>query len=487
VRRRDFLKALSAAPFLASAPALAQSRGVLVNDAHTGLNPTWVERVERPASVAEIQQLLKDSRKHGKQVSLCGSRHATGGQQFAANSVLFDMRGMKRVVNLDEKTGILNVESGIEWPELIRGYLGAQKDTPAWGIRQKQGGGDHMSLGGALSANAHGHCLGAPPIIADIEWIDVVASDGAVKRCSRKENTELFSVAIGGYGLFGIITSVGLRLIPRRKVRRRVETQTTAEMLHIIEKRAAAGAPFGYFQYSVDETSLEFTRTGILTTYELTADDAPVSERSGDVDEETLLTLLEIAHKNRRSAYARYAKLELSRDGSVEWSDLHQLSNYPPGYHKTIEKNLGLDSQGADLIWEFYVPHSELIGFLEDARRVFLKSGAPLIYGTVRFIEQDRDSFLAWAKKRSACVIFSPHISGGAPAMKKAGELCRQLLQSATKRNGSFYLTYNRFATRAEMDAAYPQFAEFLQLKKKYDPTEIFQSEWYRHYKDLYA
>ena len=130
MRRRDFLKAISAAPFLAAAPALAKSRGVLVNDTHTGLNPTWVERVERPDSVAEIQKLLKDCRKHGKQVSLSGSRHATGGQQFATKSVLFDMRGMKRMVSLDGKTGILSVESGIEWPELIQGYLGAQKDSP---------------------------------------------------------------------------------------------------------------------------------------------------------------------------------------------------------------------------------------------------------------------------------------------------------------------------------------------------------------------
>jgi len=487
VRRRDFLKAISAAPFLAATPAFAESRGVLVNDAHTGLNPTWVERVERPVSLTEIQKLLKDCRRQRKQLSLCGSRHATGGQQFAAKSVLFDLRGMNRVLNLDEKTGILSVDGGIEWPELIQGYLAAQKNTAAWGIRQKQGGADRLSLGGALSANAHGHCLGVPPMIADVEWIDVVTSDGAVKRCSRKENNDLFSAAVGGYGLFGVITSVGLRLVPRRKVRRRVETQTTAEMLHLVEKRAAAGAPFGYFQYSVDETSLEFMRTGILTTYEQAADDAPLSEHNGDIDEETLVTLLEIAHKNRRSAYARYAKLELSKDGSVEWSDLHQLSTYPLGYHKVIEKNLGAEFEGADLIWELYVPQGELIAFLEDARRFLLKSETPLIYGTVRFIEQDRDSFLAWARKRSACVIFSPHVPSSAAAMKKAGEACRQLMQSATKRGGTFYLTYNRFAARAEMDAAYPQFAEFLRLKKKYDPTEMFQSEWYRHYKDLYA
>jgi FAD/FMN-containing dehydrogenase len=477
---------ISAAPFLA-APGLDSPRGTLVNDVHTGWNPTWVDRVEQPSSAAEVQAVIKAARKRGNIISVSGSRHATGGQQFAARSVLLDMRGMNRIRDLDTKSGVLSVEGGIEWPELIQGYLKAQGAGPAWGIHQKQGGGDRMTIGGALSANAHGHCLGSPPIVGDVEWIEIATADKAVQKCSRTQEKELFSLAIGGYGLFGIITAVGLRLTPRRKVRRNVETLTLAEVVPLVEKRAANGSAFGYFQYSTDETSLEFMRTGILTTYEIIGDDVPLGDASTDIDEAGLASLLELAHKDRRSAYTHYAKFELSKNGDVEWSDLHQLSSYPSGYHKTADRHLGDDSKGADLVWEFYVPRDELIAFLEEARRGLLKSETPLIYGTVRFIEQDHDSFLAWAKKRYSCVIFTPHYSGGAAGIRKASELYRQLAQAAIKHGGSFYLTYNRFAKRSEMDAAYPQFAEFLQLKRKYDPAELFQSDWYRHYRDLYA
>jgi hypothetical protein len=31
--------------------------------------------------------------------------------------------------------------------------------------------------------------------------------------------------------------------------------------------------------------------------------------------------------------------------------------------------------------------------------------------------------------------------------------------------------------------ACYPQFPEFLRLKRAYDPKERFQSDWYRHYR----
>lgn len=487
MKRRNFLKGIAAAPLLATSPAFPVQKGVFVNDVQTGLNPTWVASITRPTSIAEVRSLVKDCEKHRRVISVSGSRHAAGGQQFATDSVLLDMRAMNRVIGLDEKAGVLHVEAGIEWPELIQGYLSLQKENVRWGIRQKQGGADRMSLGGTLSANAHGHGLGSPPIIGDVEWIEIVTADGLAKKCSRKENAELFSLAVGGYGLFGIITALGLRLVPRRKARRHVEARTTAELIALIEGRTAAGAPYGYFQYSIDETSPDFLRAGILTTYENVSPETPLGTESSDIDPKLLTALLEISHRDRGSAYRRYAKLELSKDGNVEWSDLHQLSAYPAGYHPEIEKRLGADFVGADLILEVYVPRTELIALLEEARRILLASGIPLIYGTVRFIEQDKDSFLAWAKKRYACVIFSPHSAGESQAFRKTGEVCRQLIRAATKRGGSFYLTYNRFAARDELASAYPQFQDFLNLKRQYDPRETFQSDWYRYYKGLYA
>jgi FAD/FMN-containing dehydrogenase len=97
-----------------------------------------MDRVERPRSVPEIQKLLKDCHKRGKNVSICGSRHATGGQQFATGGVLLDTRDLNCFIGIDMKAGVVTVGSGIEWPELIHGYLNAQNNQPTWGIRQKQ-------------------------------------------------------------------------------------------------------------------------------------------------------------------------------------------------------------------------------------------------------------------------------------------------------------------------------------------------------------
>ena len=48
-------------------------------------------------------------------------------------------------------------------------------------------------------------------------------------------------------------------------------------------------------------------------------------------------------------------------------------------------------------------------------------------------------------------------------------------------------MTYHRWANREQLERCYPKFKGFLKLKKQYDPEERFQSDWYRHYRDLFA
>jgi FAD/FMN-containing dehydrogenase len=101
LNRRDFVKGVAAVPILSASSISIESSRELVNDDHTGLNPTWVERVVRPTSIIEIQNVIHDCHRQNKVLSVSGSRHAAGGQQFAEGSTLLDMRGSNRVVHLE--------------------------------------------------------------------------------------------------------------------------------------------------------------------------------------------------------------------------------------------------------------------------------------------------------------------------------------------------------------------------------------------------
>jgi len=110
-----------------------------------------------------------------------------------------------------------------------------------------------------------------------------------------------------------------------------------------------------------------------------------------------------------------------------------------------------------------------------------------VIYGTVRLIEKYDESFLAWAKEPFACIIFNLLTFHTPAGIEASARSFRGLIDLAIARGGSYYLTYHKFAKTEQVIACYPQFKEFLDLKRRYDPAERFQSDWYRYYRRLFA
>ncbi|HEY2170313.1 MAG TPA: FAD-binding protein, partial [Candidatus Angelobacter sp.] len=117
------LSALST-PDISPAPALT---GIKVNDIHSQLNSALVSEVQNPTSIDQCRDILQAARQAGKAISVAGGRHSMGGQQFADGSVLIDTRSLKRVLSFDRERGLLDVEAGIQWPELIE-YLHTEQD-----------------------------------------------------------------------------------------------------------------------------------------------------------------------------------------------------------------------------------------------------------------------------------------------------------------------------------------------------------------------
>ncbi len=77
----------------------------------------------------------------GGNLSIAGGRHAMGGQQFLDGGVLLDTRRLNRIIGLDAEHGLVQVEAGILWSDLVRGLPKMQQASPQrWSIVQKQTG-----------------------------------------------------------------------------------------------------------------------------------------------------------------------------------------------------------------------------------------------------------------------------------------------------------------------------------------------------------
>lgn len=494
ISRREFLEAMAAAagaatllPGCTPGVTAARAGGVTVNDIHSQLNATLVRRIVRPETAEAVRSIVLEAGAEGGSLSIAGGRHAMGGQQFAAGSTLIDMGGLARVTEFDRQSGEIEVGAGIQWPELYRYLVEDQKDTATpWAFVQKQTGADRLSIGGAVAANAHGRGLRHPPFVSDVAAFDLVGADGVLRRCSRGENRELFSAAIGGYGLFGVVSSVRLRLTRRHKVQRVVEVIGIDDLPRMFEQRIAEGYTFGDCQFATDLDG-DGLRKGVFSCYRPVDDAAPVPANRAALSGENWARLLYLAHVDRKRAFEEYARYYLSTSGQFYWSDEHQMSTYVDDYHRVQAAQLGDLSHGSEMITEIYVPRESLTAFLADARRELRASGAELIYGTVRLIERDTETLLAWAREPWACVIFNLHVRHDDAGIASARQQFLQLIDRGLAYGGSYFLTYHRWATREQVMTAYPRFPEFLRLKQRVDPQERFQSEWYRHYRTMFA
>ena len=110
-------------------------------------------------------------------------------------ALTLDVSALTRMLRLDGCRRQIELQASASWSALH-----------AHGVAPALEG----SIGDAVSANAPGP--GGTPMVSHVEAITLVTPDGEVRRADRHANADLFSLAIGGQGLFGVLYSVTLRI-----------------------------------------------------------------------------------------------------------------------------------------------------------------------------------------------------------------------------------------------------------------------------------
>lgn len=469
----------------------------VLNDVHSALNATHVQRVVKPTTVAEVQALVQDAARLGHALSVAGGRHAMGAQQWATDAVHLDMTGMTRVLHADAQRGLLHIEAGAMWPTIMQATQSmTMPDGGVWAIRQKQTGVDDVTLAGSIAANAHGRGLLMQPLVDDIEDLTLVNAQAVVMRCSRNEQPELFALVVGGYGLFGIVVSATLRLTRRLRVQRLVDVLDLQDAAQAVNRRVDEGCVYGDFQFVIDPKDASFLTRGVFACYkplDSAAQEANQhSDGHADLTSDAWLQLLKLAHDDKAKAFKLYAQHYLGTHGNTYWADSMQLSTYIPSYADFLAQAsaasgppVAPDAPDAPretlVIGEHYVPQDAIGPFMVAARDVLLREQVEVIYGTIRAIQRDTTTFLPWAKCDYACVIFNLRTQHTDAGRARTAKAFQGLMQAALDLQGSFFLTYHRYATRAQLLLAYPQLPTFFAHKLRHDPQAVFQSDWYRN------
>jgi FAD/FMN-containing dehydrogenase len=128
-----------------------------------------------------------------------------------AHSLKLDGSEMDRVLHLDAKRGLLELQAATRWTELARHLASHRIAIDAFACMP----GAPATVGEAVAQAAPGP--DGLPVSVHVAAITLCTPDGELRRADRDANGELFRLALGGHGVIGVLYSLTLSIESLRK------------------------------------------------------------------------------------------------------------------------------------------------------------------------------------------------------------------------------------------------------------------------------
>lgn len=444
----------------------------IVNDV-AGLNRTSVRKVVQPENEEEIRNALKEAVGIGAKIAIAGKRHSMGGQTIYEGAVTLDMLHFNRILSLDEANKILVVQSGATWSS-IQEYLNPR----GLAVLAMQGP-NVFTVGGSMSVNAHGWDMRHGPVAASVEWFRIVLADGSSGRCSREENSELFHLVLGGYGLFGVILDVGLHVTDNVGYVAQLSSMDFAELPAYFDSQLRSNP-----EVELRESDLSITPGASLLREAITL----VYKRKEDNSKRTdaLLPSMHIARDgfffdlSRRYNWGKRLRWMLQK--RLEYPSSEAVRTRNNIFRSPIERIRYYSPNDTDILQEYFIPPQNFAAFVDGLREIVEKRRINLLDATVRYIEPNDDAFLNYSRQRTLSVVLYLNIKTSPSGLAESSAATRETIDLALRYHGTFYLPYVLAYDRLELRRSYPMIEEFFAAKRKYDPNEVFCNDLYARY-----
>lgn len=190
-------------------------------------------------SAKQIARLLTHAQHYQVPVTTRGGGLTTEGESVAFGGILLDMTGMGQVINVDKQHLTVRTEAGIYWHRLAEVLRKHGLDYLSAPLNMTSSVGGTLGVGG-IDVNSSKYGCSADQAIS----LQVVTPTGEIIECSDEVNPELFQRVILGYGQFGVITEVTLRVRPYTPMRMHYfyyqSLRSAIEDLQEIDKNAVA-------------------------------------------------------------------------------------------------------------------------------------------------------------------------------------------------------------------------------------------------------
>jgi FAD/FMN-containing dehydrogenase len=448
---------------------------LILNDA-SELSPTRIAKhlvIKEKISETQITALreeLNEAKAANRPAIASAARHSMGGQSMARTGTTITLD--QNWVEMDTDAQTYRCGAGTRWSSVIKA-LDVNGFSPA--VMQSN---NDFGVASTYSVNAHGWPVPFSGCGLTVNSLQMMLATGEVIACSRNENADLFTAAMGGYGLFGIITELELKMVPNTRLKPTFTEVDPMEFgprfVQTIKDNSGVQMAYGRMDVSRDR----FFERAMMITYRPTTDQSDLPPAAGPGIFSNQIRKVFRAQVNNDRAKHRRWWVETGIGPWVTGGDTtrNSLINEPV---------IALDDKDptrTDILHEYFIAPDKFAAFINACREVIPSSYQDLLNITLRYVMPDRESWLTYAPadRIAAVMLFSQEKS--LRAEQDMARMTEALIDKTLALGGSYYLPYRLHARQDQFEKAYPGIRPFVAKKRAMDPGNLFRHAMWDKY-----
>jgi decaprenylphospho-beta-D-ribofuranose 2-oxidase len=426
-----------------------------------GNYPIVESEVVKPKSEEELRKLIIQS-----QLIPRGLGRSYGDQAVSENGIVAICTKLDHFISFDDREGILECEAGVSLAAIISVF------APRGWLPMICPGTKYVTIGGAIANDIHGkaHHIDGSFVNCLISF-SVMLADGSIKIACRSENSDLFWGSVGGLGLLGVILTAKIKL---RRITSTYFQQKSMVVKNLDEMLDALDRNDKEYNYSVAwvDSLAKGKRigSGVLTLGNAAA--------IADLPDELKLEPLKVSGDPKLSVPVFFPDFALNQFTVHLLNKVIGFVQNSPKALVHYEKfffpldaihnwNRGYGKRGF-IQYQFVIPEEKGKENLLKILTKITQSGCSPFLNVLKKMGKGQGILSFPFEGYTLAIDF--------PVTKKLIPFTRELDQLVLEARGRIYLGKDALLTKEMFQKMYPQYKDWLLIKKKYDPDNVFTS-----------
>lgn len=394
------------------------------------INSTYI-----PQSFDELLSFIKSNK---IQICVFGNMYSLGGHSLLKNGICMTTLQLNNILKLDKSRKTITVQPGCTWSQIIN-HINKYGLTLSFAPLHSS-----HTVGGSVSLNLLG--LNGT-IYKSVLELKIVCSNGMQYLCSRIHNSKLFSLVIGGFGVFGVIYEITLQLSTNTSLTLTDYNLTTDSYITHITSQSV--------QY----------RTSFLNTS--TFDYITIHDCTNDM--KACISKLET--NNSDISQHMFNNIDCKITNFCTNDLLYYVNDIDTKDNITFIHQI------------FAIPMYNFQEWIAGLKNIFSKhNDEHCILQNILICRTDPDeSYLKYVNKSSLSFVLYYKVVNNSIGESLVKKLHMQLYDACILLEGNIHLSTKCHYTKKQLTSTYPNIDTFVKYKKQIDKSNIFSNNWYEY------